>query len=411
MRRGFVFGVILSALLWGAPPALAKGPFGSIKIGQWTGGAYTDDKTGAFTHCAAGAPYLNGVHMIISQNINGQWNVALASTSFNFTDGGMIPFDVIFDGQTQVRLFGAAPAPQIVVAPIANIAVVRKSHLMVAEINGTTHQFQLQSVDRIISSVEHCVAKTKTTGINSAGDFSVSVAKPVVQTAIAAPPKPPPSKSPKTVERTGTGFLVSATGHVITNYHVIDGCVGDISANLAGQASSVLRTVSTDEINDLALLQAPQTFNDVAVIRATAIHPGDAIIVIGYPLHGLLTSDYTVTSGIVSSLSGLLNDTRYLQISAEVQSGNSGGPLLDTSGEVVGVVSSKLNALKVVKATGDLPQNINFAIKTGAMRDFMDNSAVPYKTAEPKTELKTAEIARQARAYTMLISCTAKEDN
>ena len=85
--------------------------------------------------------------------------------------------------------------------------------------------------------------------------------------------------------------------------------------------------------------------------------------------------------------------------------------MLDTSGEVVGVVSSKLNALKVVKATGDLPQNINFAIKTGAMRDFLDNSVVPYKTAEPKGELKTAEVARQARAYTMLISCTAKADN
>jgi len=109
--------------------------------------------------------------------------------------------------------------------------------------------------------------------------------------------------------------------------------------------------------------------------------------------------------------SGLLNDTRYLQISAGVQAGNSGGPLLDTSGDVVGVVSSKLNAIKFAKATGDLPQNINFAVKTGALRDFLDNSVVSYKTAEPKLELKTAEIARQARAYTMLISCTAKEDN
>jgi hypothetical protein len=155
-------------------------------------------------------------------------------------------------------------------------------------------------------------------------------------------------------------------------------------ASDAGQASSVLRTVSTDEINDLTLLQAPQTFNEVAVIRATAIHPGDAIIAIGYPLHGLLTSDFTVTSGIVSSLSGLLNDTRHLQISAEVQSGNSGGPLLDTSGEVVGVVSSKLNALKVVKATGDLPQNINFAIKTGAMRDFSTIASCPTKQPNRK---------------------------
>ena len=281
---------------------------------------------------------------------------------------------------------------------------------MVAEAKGATYQFQLKSIDRVMATVEHCVSKTKTFGVANAGDFSAMVAKPVVQTTPASP-NPQAPKSTKTEARTGTGFILSASGHVITNYHVIDGCVGDISANLAGQASSVLRTVSTDEINDLALLQAPQTFNDVAVIRATAIYPGDAIIAIGYPLHGLLTSDFTVTSGIVSSLSGLLNDTRHLQISAEVQTGNSGGPLLDTSGKVVGVVSSKLNALKVVKATGHLPQNINFAIKTGAMRDFLDNSVVPYKTAEPKDELKTAEVARQARAYTMLISCTAKVDN
>jgi S1-C subfamily serine protease len=116
-----------------------------------------------------------------------------------------------------------------------------------------------------------------------------------------------------------------------------------------------------------------------------------------------------VTTGIVSSLSGLLNDTRYLQISAAVQSGNSGGPLLDTSGNVVGVVTGKLNALKFAKATGEIPENINFAIKTGAVRDFLDNSVVSYQTAEPKAELKTADIARNARAYTMLISCTGKE--
>lgn len=116
-----------------------------------------------------------------------------------------------------------------------------------------------------------------------------------------------------------------------------------------------------------------------------------------------------MTTGIVSSLSGLLNDTRYLQISAAVQPGNSGGPLLDTSGNVVGAVAAKLNALKVVKATGDLPENINFAIKTGVVRDFLDNSAVPYQTADSLQERKTADIAAAARGYTMLISCSAKE--
>lgn len=116
-----------------------------------------------------------------------------------------------------------------------------------------------------------------------------------------------------------------------------------------------------------------------------------------------------MTTGVVSSLSGLLNDTRYLQISAAVQPGNSGGPLLDTSGNVVGAVAAKLNALKVVKATGDLPENINFAIKTGVVRDFLDNSAVPYQTADSLEERKTADIAAGARGYTMLISCSAKE--
>ena len=115
-----------------------------------------------------------------------------------------------------------------------------------------------------------------------------------------------------------------------------------------------------------------------------------------------------MTTGIVSSLSGILNDTRFLQISAAVQPGNSGGPLLASSGEVVGVVAAKLNVLKFVKATGNIPENINFAIKTGVLRDFLDNSVVPYQTTDVKSEMKTADIARNARAFTLLVSCKAK---
>ena len=108
-------------------------------------------------------------------------------------------------------------------------------------------------------------------------------------------------------------------------------------------------------------------------------------------------------------MSGLFNDTPYLQITAAVQPGNSGGPLLDASGNVVGVVAEKLATLKFVKATGEIPENINFAIKTGAVRDFLDDSVVSYQTAESKAELKTVDIARNARTYTMLISCTGTE--
>src|ERR1700687_416532 len=206
----------------------------------------------------------------------------------------------------------------------------------------------------------------------------------------------------------GTGFVVSLAGHVLTNNHVISQCVGDIHGNLTGDSAVLLRVVSTDEENDLALLQLPSAMSkDAATIRASGIHSGDSIIAIGFPFHGILTTDFTVTTGIVSSLSGILNDTRFLQISAPVQPGNSGGPLLDTSGNIVGVVAEKLNAVKFAKVTGDLPENINFAIKTGAVRDFLDNSAVVYQTASPRTELKTAQVAQNARKFTMLISCSA----
>jgi S1-C subfamily serine protease len=286
---------------------------------------------------------------------------------------------------------------------------------MVAVAKGGTYQFNLTTTGPLLPALANCVVKVKATGVANAGDFAVSApkpaaAKPVGATAPAPPNGTQPVKSTKTVGKTGTGFVISANGHVVTNQHVVDGCVGDIHGNLSGEPPITLRVVSSDETNDLALLQAPiSSIKEVATIRDKAIHPGDAVVAIGYPFHGLLTSDFTVTTGIVSSLSGVLNDTRFLQISAAVQPGNSGGPLLDSAGQVVGMVAAKLNALKFAKATGDMPENINFAIKTGALRDFLDNSVVSYQTSETRAELKTADIARNARAYTLLISCTATE--
>ena len=288
------------------------------------------------------------------------------------------------------------------------IAQFRKAKAMTAYTQGHLFQFKLDQTAQLLPTLANCVAKVKQFGIAAAGDFSVALALPKPGTATAATPGAAPAKPEKTGTQTGTGFLVSTNGHVVTNQHVIDGCVGDVQGSLTGEAPVTLRVVSSDETNDLALLQASGTFKDIAVINDKAVRSGDSVVAIGYPFHGLLTSDFTVTTGIVSSLSGILNDTRFLQISAAVQPGNSGGPLLASSGEVVGMVAAKLNALKFVKATGNIPENINFAIKTGALRDFLDNSAVSYQTADSKTELKTADIARNARAFTLLVSCKAK---
>jgi S1-C subfamily serine protease len=415
MARSAISFVAALAGALSAPAAFAAGPFGSIHVGNWNGGAYTDDKTGVFSHCAAVATYLSGINVAVGQNVAGAWVLSIGHPEWRLTPGESFPIDVTFDGQAQFHLFGTAITLNIVSAILPNTAIdqFRKSHMLAAVAKGQVFQFNLTSTGQLLPVIANCVAKTKSVGITNAGDFSIFASKPPVAAVPAkstAAPPPSPTKPTKLIDVNGAGFVISTSGHIVTNNHVVSDCVGDIHGNLTGESAMTLRVVSTDETNDLALLQAPRSFKEAAPIRGTAVHSGDSIIAIGYPFHGLLTSDFTVTTGIVSSLSGILNDTRFLQISAPVQPGNSGGPLLDTSGNVVGVVAAKINAMKFAKATGDIPENINFAIKTGAVRDFLDNSVVSYRTAEPGAELKAAQIASDARAYTMLISCKANED-
>jgi S1-C subfamily serine protease len=392
--------------------ALAAGPFGTINLGYWKGGAYTNE-AGAFTHCAAGADFANGVGVLIGQMHNRSWMLGFTDKSWSLVQGTSIPIDLTFDGQSQFHVFGVALSPVLISAPLPDPVLqrLRKSRFMVTSGNARTAQFSLTDADKMIAMISNCVEKVKAGGIANAGDFSVVSPKPTVSPAAAKPSgdaASSPAKPSKLTHVSGTGFVVSSGGHILTNNHVIADCVSDPKGNLTGQPASNLRVVSRDETNDLALVQTAGTFKNIAHLRSSAVHSGDSVIAIGYPYHGLLTSDFTVTTGIVSSLSGILNDTRFLQISAPVQPGNSGGPLLDTSGNVVGVVSEKLNAVKFAKVTGDIPENVNFAIKTGAVRDFLDNSVIPYQTSDAGLEQKTTQIASDARAYTMLITCTAK---
>jgi S1-C subfamily serine protease len=386
--------------------ANAAGPYGNIHVGNWKGGAFTDDGTGAFSHCAATTGYGNGVILVVGQNASNSWLLGFASPSFRLTKGNTVPVDVTFDGQSQARLFATANSDIMATAILPpNVArTFQKASLMVAVSGGTVLNFNLTSTAPLLAVLANCVSTVKAHGIDGAGEFTAP--KPVAAKA-DAPANP---KSGRTGSQTGTGFVISASGHIVTNHHVVNGCVGDIKGNLTGEAGATLRLVNSDQANDLALLQGPaDAFKRFAKIRDRSIRSGDSVTAIGFPFHGLLTSDFTVTTGIVSSLSGVRNDSRFLQISAAVQPGNSGGPLLDSSGEIVGMVAAKLNALGVLRATGNIPENINFAIKTGALRDFLDNSVVPYETAAPGAELKTSEIADAARAYTLLISCTASE--
>ena len=405
--------VAAAVLLAFATPSSARGPYGSISVGNWQGGAYTNDKNGAFTHCSAGTSYQSGIFFMVSIAQNGSWRLGFAHDSWRLTPGEAFPLALTFDGQPAVNVYGMPLGAQLVSVemPVNSTLVnqFRKARQMTAFAQGQLFYFNLNQTAQLLPALLNCVVSVKKNGVAGAGEFAVA-AKPVAATP---PPQQQPAPSPPAKQArggTGTGFVVSSSGHVVTNHHVVDGC-SEISGNLSGEAPVKLRLVSDDETNDLALLQAPSPFKEVARIRQNAIQVGNGVVAIGFPYHGLLTSDFTVTTGIVSSLSGILNDTRHLQISAAVQPGNSGGPLFDFDGVVVGVVAAKLNALRMARATGSIPENINFAIKTGALRDFLDNSAVEYRSAEGREMKKkeTSEIAKDARGYTLLITCKVNE--
>lgn len=197
----------------------------------------------------------------------------------------------------------------------------------------------------------------------------------------------------------GSGFFVSNQGHVLTNAHVVDTCqhftVDGKSAILLGQSNSF----------DLALLATEfpegKTF---ARFSPTPPQLNSDVTAVGFPYSGLL-GGLNVTRGAVSALQGLGGDETTIQISAPVQSGNSGGPLLGADGEVVGVVVSKLDAKLVSEVLGDVPQNVNFAVRGEIAKLYLSQNGVHPITGESDTPLDGVTLAKQAQSFTVQILC------
>ena len=206
----------------------------------------------------------------------------------------------------------------------------------------------------------------------------------------------------------GSGFVVSRQGHILTNEHVVENCPS-LRITLEGEQKE-LTIVATDKKNDLAIVKLPQPLSKVAAFRdGRNIRAGDQVVAVGYPLHGLLASEASVTTGIVSALAGIGNDTRFYQVTAPVQPGNSGGPLLDKGGHVVGIIVSKLDALAMARITGDIPQNINFAVKDAVAKLFLESHGVRYEKAVSGKEFQAAEIGETAKQFTHLIECYSQK--
>jgi hypothetical protein len=201
----------------------------------------------------------------------------------------------------------------------------------------------------------------------------------------------------------GTAFAI-APELLITNQHVIDGC-GSVEI-ITSDGRRVATVVDANSQIDLALLRVSGIKGATARLRNPRnIRLGESVMVFGFPLAGSLTSGGNFTSGLVSGLRGLKDAPGEIQITAPVQQGNSGGPLMDASGLVIGVVQAKLDAVKAAIATGDIPQNVNFAISLDVLADFLAKNRVVTRDGALATPLDTARVAQLAQSFTYRVDC------
>lgn len=204
---------------------------------------------------------------------------------------------------------------------------------------------------------------------------------------------------------TGTAFVVSTEGHAVTNHHVVAGCK---ELRVQGRSES-LQLITRDAVSDLALLKMPGETRAMAALAPdpASLRQGQDIVVFGFPLDSVLSSGGNLTPGVVSAITGLGNNSNQIQITAPIQPGSSGSPVMDKKGHVVGVVSMKLSDSVMAKATGSLPQNVNFAISGQTLKAFLDANRVSYKTGSSffAWEKSLADLGDEARKWTTVVEC------
>ena len=140
-------------------------------------------------------------------------------------------------------------------------------------------------------------------------------------------------------------------------------------------------------------------------MRSDDIELGEKVLVAGFPYGELYSNTIKVTGGMVSAVKGMGDDSAQFQMDAAVQPGNSGGPIYDENGNIVGVAISRLNKLKVAKAIGSMPENVNFGIKASTVRQFLTSAGLPTKWSNRTERKSTKELAQIAKNQTVMVVC------
>jgi len=200
----------------------------------------------------------------------------------------------------------------------------------------------------------------------------------------------------------GTGFLISSEGYIVTNHHVIKDANSITVRGLNGDFNKSVsaKLVIEDINNDLAIIktdeyQTPSLTETPYIISNIKVEPGNSVFCLGYPLRSTMGEEVKITNGIISSNSGFMGDITSYQISAPVQPGNSGGPLFDDKGNLVGIINAKY----------DGAENVSYAVKSSYLLNLINSASKSIKLQQVNKiiSLSLPEKIKVVKKYTYII--------
>ena len=202
----------------------------------------------------------------------------------------------------------------------------------------------------------------------------------------------------------GSGFYINNKGYALTNNHVIDICKQSVA--IIDGKETLFRVIATDKTNDVAVLKTNYKSRNYIKINEDGAKLGENVIAVGYPLAGRLSDSVKITRGIVSSLSGLDNNIGQIQIDAALQPGNSGGPVLNENGDLVGIASAGLNKLLMAKEAKYIPENVNFAVASPIVVNILKSKKVKFSTSSMFSgSFSNTELAELGDKSTIQLFC------
>jgi serine protease Do len=202
----------------------------------------------------------------------------------------------------------------------------------------------------------------------------------------------------------GAGFFVTRDGHVLTSNHVVEGCLSAAVRDADGKYAPAI-IVAQNKVSDLALLKARTGVAAPAAFRTLPPRVGESIVAFGYSIASLVgTGRGHATPGNILVPDGPGGDRNHVQISAALEAGNNGGPVLDMGANIIGVVNTK-RAVVPAADNRDVSEQVAFAIKAIVAANFLERQNISYITSAPTPPLAAGDFVERAKAFTTVIQC------